>query len=225
MKMSKLTNGLLVSLLLSASVAGADSKYPATDFQPKVVYQDSDYKHSGSSASTSSSKAVAEVSVADPDYPAANFQPEVLYQDESYKHTKGNIAASSSSTSSSTSDDAGEQSAEADAGDSSMNLILGLGILAIAGFVFYSKNANKTAPAKRKAVAKPVAVVASAGGTVSGVDKYLESKVEATPSGVEKYIEERNTSVSSVSKYVAKQKVTARLAAVTGVDKYLKDRG
>ncbi|MCK5477870.1 MAG: hypothetical protein KAI44_03040, partial [Methylococcales bacterium] len=60
---------------------------------------------------------------------------------------------------------------------------------------------------------------------VSGVDKYLESKVEATPSGVEKYIEERNTSVSSVSKYVAKQKVTARLAAVTGVDKYLKDRG
>lgn len=224
MKISKLTNGLLVSLLLSASVAGADSKYPATDFQPKVVYQDSDYKHSGSSASTSSSKAVAEVSAADPDYPAANFQPEVLYQDKGYKHSKANPVASSSSASSTTSSDAGEQSAEADAGDSSMNLILGLGILAIAGFVFYSKNAKKTAPAKRTAVAKPATVVAS-GDAVSGVDKYLESRVETTPSGVEKYIEDRNTSVSSVSKYVAKQKVSARLAAVTGVDKYLKDRG
>lgn len=77
MKVRNLTNGLLVSLLFSVTAVEADSKYPATDFQPKVVYQDSSYKHSGSSAATTSGGAV---SVADSNYPAANFQPEVLYQ-------------------------------------------------------------------------------------------------------------------------------------------------
>jgi hypothetical protein len=223
-KISKLTNGLLVSLLLSASVVEAESKYPATDFQPKVVFQDSDYKHS-SSAPSSSSASVGEVSVADPDYPAANFQPEVLYKDDGYKHTKGSVSGSSSSVSSASTEQA--ENAESSSESSSMNLILGLGILAVAGFVFYSKNAKKT-PAKRKPAARAraaAAVVSASDGAVSGVDKYLESKVGAKPSGVSKYLDERNTSVSSVSKYVAKQKVSARLASVTGVEKYLKDRG
>ncbi len=223
MKISKLTNGLLVSLLLSASVVEAESKYPATDFQPKVVFQDSDYKHS-SSAPSSSSASVGEVSVADPDYPAANFQPEVLYKDDGYKHTKGRVSGSSSSVSSASTEQA--ENAESSSESSSMNLILGLGILAVAGFVFYSKNAKKT-PAKRKPAARAaaVAVVSASDGAVSGVDKYLETKVGAKPSGVSKYLDERNTSVSSVSKYVAKQKISARLASVTGVEKYLKDRG
>ncbi|MCK5191303.1 MAG: hypothetical protein KAR12_14755 [Methylococcales bacterium] len=224
MKISKLTNGLLVSLLLSASVVEAESKYPATDFQPKVVFQDSDYKHS-SSAPSSSGASVGEVSVADPDYPAANFQPEVLYKDDSYKHAKGNVSRSSSNVSSSSAGGTAVEQTES-AEDSSMSLILGLGILAVAGFVFYSKNAIK-APAKRKPAARrPAAAVVSASeGAVSGVDKYLESKVGVQPSGVSKYLDERNTSVSGVSKYVAKQKVSARLASVTGVEKYLKDRG
>ena len=224
MKISKLTNGLLVSLLLSASVVEAESKYPATDFQPKVVFQDSDYKHS-SSAPSSSGASVGEVSVADPDYPAANFQPEVLYKDDSYKHAKGNVSSSSSNVSSSSAGGTAVEQTES-AEDSSMSLILGLGILAVAGFVFYSKNAKKTAPAKRRPAPRAAAAVVSANdGAVSGVDKYLESKVGVQPSGVAKYLDERNTSVSGVSKYVAKQKVSARLASVTGVEKYLKDRG
>ena len=224
MKISKLTNGLLVSLLLSASVVEAESNYPAADFKPKVVFQDSDYKHSSSAPSSSKGSSVGEVSVADPDYPAANFQPEVLYKDDNYKHTKGSVSSSSSRSSST----AAEQtvSAESSSEDSSMSLILGLGILAVAGFVFYSKNAKKTAPAKRRPAPRAAAAVVSTNdGAVSGVDKYLESKVGVQPSGVEKYLDERNTSVSGVSKYVAKQKVSARLASVTGVEKYLKGRG
>jgi len=223
-KISKLTNGLLVSLLLSASVVEAESKYPATDFQPKVVFQDSDYKHS-SSAPSSSKRSVGEVSVADPDYPAANFQPEVLYSDNNYKHTKGSVSSSSSRNSSSAST---EQAVSAESSeDSSMSLILGLAVLAVAGFVFYSKNAVKSSPAKRKPAARAAAaaVVSSNAGAVSGVDKYLESKIGVQPSSVSKYLDERNSSVSGVAKYVAKQKVSARLASVTGVDKYLKDRG
>lgn len=225
MKISKLTNGLLVSLLLSASVVEAESKYPATDFQPKVVYQDSDYKHS-SSAPSSSKGSVGEVSVADPNYPAANFQPEVLFKDDSYKHSKGNEGKTIRTEFVKHYAEEQLENAESSSEDSSMSLILGLSILAVAGFVFYSKNAKKTAPAKIKPAPRAAPAVVSANSdVVSGVDKYLESKVEAAPSGVSKYLDERNTSVSGVSKYVAKQKVSARLASVTGVEKYLKDRG
>ncbi len=227
MKISKLTKGLLVSFLLSATVAEADSKYPATDFKPIIVYQDSDYKHTGSTTSSSSSKAkfVAEVSVADPDFPAANFEPEVLFQDKGYKHTKDKVSPSSATASTSVSRLAVEETetAQAESEESSLSLILGLAVLAVAGFVFYSKSAKKTVPVRKTAV-RPVEVTTS-GEAISGVDKYLEGKAGAKPSGVSKYLEERNTAVSSVSKYVAKQKVSARLASVTGVEKYLKDRG
>jgi len=227
-KISKLTNGLLVSLLLSASVAEANSDYPATNFQPKVVYQDSSYKHSGSTSSSSSSSSKGEVSVADPDYPAANFQPEVLFEDSSYKHTKGNEGKSIRTEF--VKHYAEEQLEASDAGDgesSSLDLIIGLAILAVAGFVFYNKNAEKSAPAKRAPARRAATVSASANdSSASGVAKYLESKVGAKPSGVAKYLEDRDSSpVSGVSKYVAKKKVSARLASVTGVEKYLKDKG
>ncbi|MCK5120507.1 MAG: hypothetical protein KAQ91_00915 [Methylococcales bacterium] len=225
MKISKLTKGLLVSLLLSAAVVveAADSKYPATDFQPKVVYQDTGYKHTGSTTSSSKAKFEGEVSAADPDFPAANFEPEVLFQDKGYKHKK-DTASSSSASAPATSSSVVEAEAEAVSEESSMSLIMGLAVLAIAGFVFYSKSAKKTTPVRR-AAARPAVATARAGEAVSGVDKYLEGRVGVKPSGVSKYLEERNTAVSGVSKYVAKQKVSARLASVTGVEKYLKDRG
>lgn len=232
--MSKIANGFLVAMLLSASVVvEADSKYPATDFQPKVVYQDSDYKHSGASAS--SSKVVkGEVSVADPSYPAANFQPEVLYSDDGYKHKKDSVRTSSSTSTASVSasSSVAEESQEASVSDdSSMSLVIGLAVLACAGFLFYSKNAKKSPSSKKRVVRKRAAVaaktdVASNDGSTSGVAKYLESKVGEKPSGVAKYLDDRDSSpVSGVAKYVAKKKVSARLASVTGVEKYLKDRG
>ncbi len=231
MKISKLTNGLLVSLLLSASVAEANSDYPATDFKPTVVYSDSDYKHTGSLDSSSAKASTGEVSVADPAYPAANFKPEVLFEDTSYKHTKGNEGKSirTEFVKKYAEEQVAENtsSANADAEDSSMSLIIGLAVLAVAGFVFYSKNAPKSAPAKRApARRQAAAAVASSDSSVSGVAKYLESKAGEAPSGVAKYLEDRDSSpVSGVAKYVAKKKVSARLASVTGVEKYLKDKG
>ena len=146
MKISKLTNGLLVSLLLSASVVEADSDYPATNFQPKIVYQDSSYKHAESTPSASSS--TGEVSVADSNYPAANFKPEVLFEDENYKHKAGSVKNAGAVKSVAVSDDAvqvaqGNTESSVEVDDSSMDLIIGLAILAIAGFVFYSKSAKK----------------------------------------------------------------------------------
>ncbi len=227
MKVSIITKGLLVSLLLSATVVVADSKYPATDFQPKVVYQDSDYKHSGSSApSSSKSKSNRKVSTADSNYPAANFQPEVLYQDKGYKHTKDKASASSSSTS--TSSETGSQSAAVESDDSPFSMMLGLMIVAVAGFIFYKKGTTTSTPARRRAPAKSAVVSGDSEG-LSGVAKYLETKAGPLVSGVAKYLQERESvSVSGVAKYVAKQKVSARQAEaenVSGVEKYLKDRG
>lgn len=234
MKISKLTGGLLVSLLLSASVAMAESKYPAADFQPKVVYQDSDYKHSGSSASSSSKKAGGEVSVADSNYPAANFEPKVVFEDTGYKHTKGKAVTASSSSSSSAQNVNVEQNSTdttSEGDESSMGLILGLIAVAVAGLMFNKnqlfsniKSVKKATP-RRKARVQQAVASNTDGENASGVARYLETKVTTAPSGVEKYLEERvGTSTSGVAKYVAKQKISARLASVTGVEKYLKDR-
>ena len=53
------------------SFANTDNKYPASDFQPSVIYIDK---------SAVTEAAVAE-EAADPKYPAANFQPKVVYID------------------------------------------------------------------------------------------------------------------------------------------------
>lgn len=61
-----------IGLLFSSvhSFAG-DDKYPATNFQPKVVYINKDL------AKTAPKKAEF-----DPNYPAANFEPKVIYIDK-----------------------------------------------------------------------------------------------------------------------------------------------
>jgi len=74
--------GLFIAGIISTPfTAIADSQYPATNFQPKVIFADE-------SAQSSSS---AEKSSFDSAFPAANFQPKVLFIDAS--------VASSSNTS------------------------------------------------------------------------------------------------------------------------------
>ncbi len=64
----------VVGIALNSAILLADSdahKYPATDFQPKVIFIDKD-------AAIASPKKVE----FDPKFPAANFQPKVLYSDK-----------------------------------------------------------------------------------------------------------------------------------------------
>ncbi len=64
--------GLLIAgIIASPLTAVADNKYPAADFQPKVIFADESAASSGKKSSF------------DADYPAANFQPKVLYVDAS----------------------------------------------------------------------------------------------------------------------------------------------
>ncbi len=217
---------LVSSSLFSVSIALADSKYPATDFQPKVVYQDTEYKYNASSSGSSSR---GEVSRPDANYPAANFQPEVVYQDKNYKHVKDKVSKSvSSGASMKASSTPAETNEVATASDeSSMSIMLGLLIAGVVGFMLYKKGSQPAAPARRSASRAAASNTNSEG--LSGVAKYLESKSGPISSSVAKYLEEReNVQVSSVSKYVARKKVSDRLAEaenISGVEKYLKDRG
>ncbi|NOQ15066.1 MAG: hypothetical protein GQ583_11390 [Methyloprofundus sp.] len=79
MKTSLMIGMLTAAITLIPSVSSAnsnDSQYPATSFQPKVIYQDQEAKAAGSR------QTMAEKSVFDPKYPATSFQPKVIFQDK-----------------------------------------------------------------------------------------------------------------------------------------------
>ena len=101
--------------------------------------------------------------------------------------------------------------------------LIGLVVLALAGFYFF-KN-RSTATVQKKA---PAAPAKTSYALTTGVAKYL-NKVSGT--GVSRYLEKHVKSASAatgVAKYMAKQaaspKTTAAKAA-TGVEKYMRDRG
>jgi LPXTG-motif cell wall-anchored protein len=231
-KKNNLTKGAFAVLLLASTVAGADQKYPAADFQPEVLYQDSDYIAKTSPSATTAKAAASTPKAApsatasndvDSKYPAANFQPEVLYHDPNYKQSAPVKAAvskkevgSSQVESVSESVSAPETSEEA----SMSSYLIGLVVLALAGFYLFKKSSKAT-------VQKKVSAPAKTSYSLTGVAKYL-NKISGT--GVSRYLEKnvKSTSVTGVAKYVAKQAVSPKESAgkaATGVEKYMRDRG
>lgn len=67
----------IISTPLTTLANSNDDEYPATNFQPKVIFTDDSVK------TTDNDNASASPSAVDPDYPASNFQPKVLYVDAS----------------------------------------------------------------------------------------------------------------------------------------------
>lgn len=232
MKKNNLTTGAFAVLLLASTVAGADQKYPAADFQPEVLYQDSDYIAKTSPSATtakpakSASKATSSVPVAnetDPKYPAANFQPEVLYQDTNYKPSMSVKKTVSKEEVGSKSVESESSTAVSKEESSLSSYLIGIVVLALAGFYLFKKSG--TTSVKKKV---PAAPVKTSYALTTGVAKYL-NKVSGT--GVSRYLDKNVKSASAatgVAKYMAKQaaspKTTAAKAA-TGVEKYMRDRG
>jgi len=235
-KKNNLTKGAFALLLLASTAVCADQKYPAADFQPEVLYQDSDYiaKNSPSSATSKASastpkKATSSAATSndvDSKYPAANFQPEVVYHDPNYKPSESAKATVSKGGVGSNSE-AGQSVSAAAASKEESSLssyLIGLVVLALAGFYLFKK--SSAAAVQKKA---PSAAPAKASyALTTGVAKYL-NKVSGT--GVSRYLEKHvksATAATGVAKYMAKQaaspKTTAAKAA-TGVEKYMRDRG
>ncbi len=223
MKKNNIKKGIFTALLLASPFVTAGTQYPAADFQPKVLYQDQSYQHAASESSGSSAKAsFGEKSKADANYPAATFQPEVLYHDAKYKHNSS--AASNKSAPlatwteeavTTTADDVSEAKAD----DSTMNPLFAIVVLGVAGFLFVKKSKDSKLASSRSAY--------SSGG-LTGVAKYLESKVPKL-SGVAKYLElNQPAPKSGVAKYVARKVVAEKKAAsekTTGVEKYVRNKG
>ncbi|MEQ1635179.1 MAG: hypothetical protein ABL903_00715, partial [Methylococcales bacterium] len=92
-----LTPSVFAVLLLGSGLAMAEADYPAADFQPKVLFHDTDSKSSQSSVATEPKAAASET--ADSNYPAADFQPKVVFQDENASTGSSSAVASGSATS------------------------------------------------------------------------------------------------------------------------------
>lgn len=228
---------MFTALLLASPFVTAGTQYPAADFQPKVVYQDTEYQHQGSESSSSVTSApLGEKAQADSNYPAATFQPEVLYQDTEYKHDDRGItsaAASSTSVATSTGSTSTKGSSSVDDGvvseEASMNPLFAIVVLAVAGFLYSKKTKGTTKPKKRMAASRSrVLAAGSDGADLTGVAKYLAEKSPSL-TGVAKYLEQSNASPKSgVAKYVAKKVVAAKKMSskkVTGVEKYMRSKG
>ena len=146
MKKNNLTRGAFALLLLASTAAGADQQYPAADFQPEVLYQDSDYiaKNSPSAttakAAASTPKATSSAAASnevDSKYPAANFQPEVLYHDPNYKPSQSVKATVSKEEVGSNQVESVSIAAAKKEESSMSSYLIGLVVLALAGFYFF----------------------------------------------------------------------------------------
>jgi len=224
-------------MVLASQAVIADQKYPASDFKPEVVYQDKEYieKNSPSSDQT------APVAEAGSKYPAASFEPKVIFNDSSYKHfepspsTQEAVSSPEMASAPESSDSQPTGAATAVDGDrnrdevSMVVPIVGLLALIGGGLLLFGGKLRKCA---KKATAKKTTDAAVTGGLdnrLTGVSRYL-NKMSGT--GVSRYIERRIKTplvVTGVARYVARQasaskQLTTR-ASVTGVEKYMRDRG
>ncbi len=217
--------GIFIALLLASPFVTAGTEYPAADFQPKVLYQDTSYQHEeAASSSASSSASFGTKSRADANYPAATFQPEVLFHDTEYKHNDGAASSKSAPLAAWTEKEtevADIAVSEAKADEASINPLFAIVILGVAGFLF----ANK--PKRSKSKSKKAKKATFTEG-LTGVAKYLEAKAPKL-SGVAKYLElNQPAPKSGVAKYVARKVVAAKKAAsekTTGVEKYVRNKG
>ncbi len=224
-KINNLTNGLVATLLLVSPIVGAETEYPASDFKPKVIYQDT-----GSSQAKSASAAVSakqeRSAEADSKYPAADFEPKVLYKDADYKPSK--VTAPSSVSDQSTASDVSVSSAAKVEEESMLTYLLGIAAFAVAGYIFMNKREQpKSKVSESQVYSKHVS-------GLSGVARYLRKHNMSAVTGVARYLESQVASAkevaaaSGVEKYLERQAKSAKEKAAqagTGVEKYMRNRG
>ncbi|MDD5213937.1 MAG: hypothetical protein PHQ03_00170 [Methylococcales bacterium] len=212
MKKNNLLQGAIVALLVASPFAAyADSQYPATDFEPKVLYQDESIKSSAPAvkAAPAAAAPVAAASADDSQYPATNFQPKVLFSDANYKHDKSAPSIAPTSAPEFTTSAGAvimEQAAEKKAAKEDDNsLFLILGALAVAGFA-----ASRCPKFAGIFGGNSMAETEVNANRETGVARYLNARVPKV-SGVTKYLE-RNVRPTNVARYIAKQNIAQKAA-------------
>ena len=216
MKTIIIKNSAFGVLLLASSMVGAETQYPAADFQPKVVYTDPDYK-----PSTQPSTQLAASSATDSQYPAANFQPKVLYTDPNYKPAPSTSLAQKPAAEPAVSETAPAKEEE------SGSYFIGLIVLAIVGFILFRKGVKEEGKERKPGAGYQGTTGSST--TLTGVAKYIN---RASGTGVARYLERQakaasaSAAVTGVAKYMARKAESSETSeGATGVAKYLRDRG
>jgi hypothetical protein len=206
-----LIRGAFVALLLTNTMAMAESDYPATNFKPVIVFQDQDANESSKkneSAAPTKSKSVeatktdssSKVDVSEEDSSdAVAVKPETATKDEK----------------------------------SNTNVLIGLGVVVAAGVFFFTrkkggsaKEAINTRSGGLTGVERYLQNRSATAGT--GVARYLDKKAsalkqKAESTGVSKYLKEK----SQNQRVAASSEVSPRgtVGGATGVAKYLRDKG
>lgn len=209
MKKNNLLQGAIVALLVASPFAAyADSQYPATDFEPKVLYQDESIKSSAPVAVKAASAPVAMASVPaastsedDSKYPATNFQPKILFSDENYKPSKSapSIAPTSAPEYTSSAGAVVMEQAKSESDSNNSNLLILAVLAAVGGFVLFNKKGGTT-----------VSDETIYANRETGVTRYLNARVPKV-SGVTKYLE-RAGKPTNVARYIAKQNIAQKAA-------------
>ena len=209
MKVQNLTKSVLIALLAASPLVGAETQYPAADFQPEIIKQDAELiaKHAEAAKAAASTPSQSQAAPATPvsSTPAAKAEPVA---------DSAPVAAAPKS----------EES-------SSLPVILALVAAAGAGFWFLRKP-KAGAPVGTR-VAPATVAAPPAGNGETGVARYLKSLPEsngAKETGVARYIkalpaEAPSKSATGVAKYINALPEAAKAPAETGVAKYLKSQG
>lgn len=188
MKKRNLTKAILTALLLASPLAMAESEYPAADFEPVVITQDADLiaKHAE----------------------AAKERAKTVQTMQAKQDSSSSTAVSADQPSS------GAAAAKAE-NPLAENYPIGLIVLGLAGFIFWSSRQSGSNVQPVQPVQHAPAPVSSGAAGETGVAKYMKTlsepaKAAAGETGVAKYLK----NLPSAAKPAA---------AVTGVAKYLKN--
>ena len=205
-KVQNLTKSVLIALLAASPLVGAETQYPAADFQPEIIKQDAELIAKHAEAAKSAAVSTPSQSQAAPATPASSAP--------AAKAEPAAVAAAPKA----------EES-------SSLPVILALLAAAGAGFWFLRKP-KSCAPVGTR-VAPATVAAPPAGNGETGVARYLKSLPDsngAKETGVARYIkalpaEAPSKSVTGVAKYINTLPEAAKAPAETGVAKYLKNQG
>lgn len=215
MKTNNLIKASIAAALMTGLQAHAESQYPAADFQPVIISQDSALisKHAEATKSSSSQE---------PSKPSMS-------------------SSSSSSASSYSSSKTVSAPVTAPKEESNLPLILaGVGVAA-AAFWFMKKGGNKSAATP--VASAPIAAQAPAASGATGVARYVEqisssapTAASASKTGVQRYVETLPAAapakaITGVEKYIKSLPASAAKAAeaapaaaqkaATGVERYI----
>ena len=216
MKTRDLTSSVFVALLLASSMAGAESQYPAADFEPGVVYQDRELieKHS-QAAREKASTAQPAPKVGGTAVTGTSSAPSASTPPESVAVVESSAAKPSSQG----------------GGLLSENFPILLIVLGLGGFIFWNSRRAASRVSQIQTSA-PVTPAPASGAT--GVARYLKTIPDAAPeTGVARYLKSQPPKAAvaetGVAKYLqslpAAEAVVAVAASVskgeTGVARYL----